>query len=143
MTTDRGRAALAERLRVCGVIDFMDHDSFEALADAILGEHGEFLPDGLGLRAALEQARLELMQDVDPDAVIALIDAALAVTPSPAGEKPTREEWIEAAREVLKQFGPEHLDKRSNSKCGTNLAALFERECAAALPVHGRPEEEA
>ena len=36
-------------------------------------------------RAALEAARLELMQDVDPDAVIAAIDAALAIM---AGEAP-------------------------------------------------------
>lgn len=39
------------------------------------------------LRAALEQARLELIQDVDPDAIVAGIDAALAEpAPGEAGE---------------------------------------------------------
>jgi uncharacterized coiled-coil protein SlyX len=81
--------------------------TYESDAAAILGEHGVFLPDGThkawtalaeqtdtlidlngrlyeaestiaNLRAALEEARLELMQDVDPDAVITAIEAALA-----------------------------------------------------------------
>ena len=56
MTDDRGAAALAERLFAVwttGSIKF-DGDLLERdVADAILGEHGRFLPDGRDVDLAL------------------------------------------------------------------------------------------
>ena len=53
--------------------------------------------------------------------------AGRAAAQEPAGAGLGVERLTEAAREVLRQFGPDILDRRSNSTCGTDLlAALWE-----------------
>ena len=77
--TDNGLAALAQCGFVCGIpkdAHQTEEHPWEPLHHVAVG-----CPDAAtiaALRTALEEARLWLMEDVDPDAVITAIDAALA-----------------------------------------------------------------
>jgi hypothetical protein len=162
MTTDRGRAALAERLhKQRDPSNSFDpgRDGCLAWAAAILGEHGEFLPDGrAGLRAILRSMHEEVcacpFDGSDPGCNFTLngtLLAALVVTPSPAGEGRRLDPvlLLHYLRRFIDDRGPcyvtangirQAIPKRFQPDVRAVFAALAE---AAALPVHGRPEEEA